>query len=349
VIDSEGQVFSFGINEHGQLGQDDHQSRNVPTLIENQEMGEIISVSVGSNQSLLLNAQGQIFGCGLIAYIPSLNEIWSSDRPVRLESINKLEIGKIIAISTGGNSSNLILNSQGRVFSLKLHEDDETTLESKTSGETFLTWIDISQTGKIAAISAGSFHSLLLNTQGQVFSFGEEGRLGFDDDEPRDSPTLIDTSRLGRIVTISAGESHSLLLNDQGQVYSFGFNNYGQLGVGDQENKLVPTLIENFEMGRVVNISAGYYHSLVLNDRGQVFGFGYNRYGQLGLGDRQNRLIPTLISIEGISAISAGALSSLLLDSQGELFSFGQPGEHLGLGDQPGNGLSPALIKGLIL
>ena len=45
-------------------------------------------------------------------------------------------------------------------------------------------------------------------------------------------------------------------------VYSFGDNNYGQLGLNDTNNRLIPTL--NPYLSNVISISAGCYHSLVL-------------------------------------------------------------------------------------
>jgi hypothetical protein len=38
-----------------------------------------------------------------------------------------------------------------------------------------------------------------------------------------------------------------------------------------------------------------YNHTFILKNNGDLFGFGYNHHGQLGLGDINNRLIPTLL------------------------------------------------------
>jgi alpha-tubulin suppressor-like RCC1 family protein len=42
-------------------------------------------------------------------------------------------------------------------------------------------------------------------------------------------------------------------------------------------------------------VSAGYGHTLVLSEKGDIYSFGLNIKGQLGLGDRKTRLVPTLL------------------------------------------------------
>jgi alpha-tubulin suppressor-like RCC1 family protein len=106
---------------------------------------------------------------------------------------------------------------------------------------------------------------------------------------------LIEAPWIGDIIGISAGGEHSLILNSNGQVFSFGGNMCGHLGLGDEKNRNQPTIIKNIGIGRIAAISAGVCHSLIANSEGQVFSFGSNLSGQLGLGDNKNRSIPTLI------------------------------------------------------
>jgi alpha-tubulin suppressor-like RCC1 family protein len=64
---------------------------------------------------------------------------------------------------------------------------------------------------------------------------------------------------------------------------------------------------------------------LVLNNNGQVFSFGNNQFGQLGLGDVINRHLPSLVpSLSNIVKISSGGYFSLALNNNGKVFSFGK-------------------------
>ena len=53
---------------------------------------------------------------------------------------------------------------------------------------------------------------------------------------------------MSNIEEISAGHDHSLALDSKGNVYSFGVNNKGQLGLGNNGNANVPTIIPNFNI-----------------------------------------------------------------------------------------------------
>jgi alpha-tubulin suppressor-like RCC1 family protein len=301
-----------------------------------------------------LNSQGQLFGFGL----NSDGQLGSGhDGSIPFH----IEIDRIISMGSG-DSHSLLLNNQGQVFSLGYNGDGQLGLGDNLSRDA-PTLIDTSQIGEIdslgsarvVAISAGIFHSLLLNYQGQVFSFGygSFGLLGLGDNKERTIPTLIDTSKIGEIVAISVGDVHSLLLNCQGQVFGFGKNDRGQLGLEiksrHDDHRNFPTLIENYEIGKILAISAGGEHSLILNSRGQVFSFGKNDRGQLGLGDQIDRSIPTLIDLPDIVAISAGGEHSLFLNSQGQVFGCGNGRwGRLGLGNNDDK-LIPTLIEGFVI
>ena len=59
-----------------------------------------------------------------------------------------------------------------------------------------------------------------------------------------------------------------------------------------REDRNIPTQIPNIK-AKVV--SCGNYHTMIIDLNNNVWAFGYNDYGQLGLGDNQNRNIPTQI------------------------------------------------------
>lgn len=86
------------------------------------------------------------------------------------------------------------------------------------------------------------------------------------------------------IRAISAGGHHSMLLTANGSLYTFGYSAHGQLGLHTTVNQCLPRLVCDFASVRIVRIAAGWHHSLVLTDRGDVYAAGHGAYGQLGLG-----------------------------------------------------------------
>lgn len=110
--------------------------------------------------------------------------------------------------------------------------------------------------------------------------------------------------------TITAGDLHAIIVTGSGIVWSWGHNSDGQLGLGDTIRRSVPHLIKSLSSVVAVSVAAGARHSLVLASNGQVWAFGNNQRGQLGLGDLSSRNTPTLIigalASASITAITAG-------------------------------------------
>ena len=225
----------------------------------------------------------------------------------------------IIQISMGYEHT-LCLDSKGRVWSFGSGFSSE--LGSGDRNNKYLPSL-ITDFNNIIEISCGHSHSLCLDNQGKVWSFGrgDIGQLGSGDSYNSFFPALIKT--LNNVVHVSGGGSFSLCLDDQGRVWSFGANNQsGQLGLGDNNNRLFPTIIPN--LNQISKISAGSSHSLCLDNRGKVWSFGSNGNGQLGLGDRNDRNIPVLIpGLENIVEVSSGENHSHCLDNQGRVWVFG--------------------------
>lgn len=76
------------------------------------------------------------------------------------------------------------------------------------------------------------------------------------------------------IIDIQCGEEFSLCLSDVGDIFSFGRGKEGQLGHGNRESLNVPTKIASLAHERVVQVAAGWQHSLALTDTGRVFQWG---------------------------------------------------------------------------
>lgn len=88
-------------------------------------------------------------------------------------------------------------------------------------------------------------------------------------------------------------------------------------------------------LGDIGSISAGDDYSLFLTKSNQVYSVGGNDYGQLGLNDKVNRFIPTLVPLDyKITKISAGKLHSFIISNDSDVYGFGYNLEfNLGLPD----------------
>jgi alpha-tubulin suppressor-like RCC1 family protein len=177
---------------------------------------------------------------------------------------------------------------------------------------------------KLVDISIGSDHGVALSESGQCFQWKPCVDLF---QKPRLIEELIDK----KIIAISCGSEHSLLLSDDGLVYGIGLSVLGQLGHKENKSHFSPIEIKGFKSEKVIQISCGFAHSIVLTNKRRVYSFGYNKFGQLGVGDRDNRFIPQLIDLDGvlIKKVNCGLNHSLLLSTDGNLYQSGTYGQKI--------------------
>jgi len=162
-------------------------------------------------------------------------------------------------------------------------------------------------------------------------------------------------------VQVGAGNHYSLFFKD-GVVYSVGENNEAQLGRGTQTDTGVAwgdvgtvTVPDGFT-GEIVAISAGQLHGAFLTAAGEVYTWGDNNLGKLGLGTTSNYelLVPTKVTaLDGvvISSIIMANGASYAISSDGVLYSWGQnTNGQLGIGSLTNTGtptaISPAVFGG---
>lgn len=75
---------------------------------------------------------------------------------------------------------------------------------------------------------------------------------------------------------------------------------------------------------RVSQVACGLHHSVLLSSHGEVYVFGGNQHGQLGLGDFVIRDVPTQVPLNcKIIQIAAGSNHTVLLNTEGQVYTFG--------------------------
>lgn len=106
-------------------------------------------------------------------------------------------------------------------------------------------------------------------------------------------------------------------------LFSWGNNGQGQLGQNNLVYKSSPTQIGSLTTWS--NISAGWYHSLFVQNNGTLWSCGQNNIGQLGQSDATNRSSPTQVgALTTWSKISGGSYTSVAIKTDGTLWSWGQ-------------------------
>ncbi|KAG0467654.1 hypothetical protein HPP92_019234 [Vanilla planifolia] len=171
----------------------------------------------------------------------------------------------------------------------------------------------------VKAIACGGRHSAVVTDSGAVLTFGWGlyGQCGHGITDDELSPKCV-SSLLGlKMQGVAAGLWHTLCVSDDGDVYAFGGNQFGQLGTGLDQAETLPKLLDapSLESSNAKIVSCGARHSASVTDDSKVFCWGWNKYGQLGLGDSIDRSIPSQVPIENLSVmnVTCGWWHTLLL------------------------------------
>ncbi|XP_036373044.1 probable E3 ubiquitin-protein ligase HERC3 isoform X1 [Megalops cyprinoides] len=189
-------------------------------------------------------------------------------------------------------------------------------------------------------VACGQQHSLFLLHDGSVYTCGSNscGQLGHE--KARGTPELVGALDAQKIAAVSCGQAHSVAVNEQGQVFTWGAGSGGQLGLGTAEEAVrVPRLIKKLYEHRISQVMCGNQHCVALSKDGQIFTWGQNSHGQLGLGKgKPCSLSPQpLKSLSGIplAQITAGGDHSFALSLSGAVFGWGKNSAgQLGLNDE---------------
>ena len=186
---------------------------------------------------------------------------------------------------------------------------------------------------KITQISCGFRFAVCVDHEGFMWSFGENnnGQLGTGNTRNLNVPQKV--KEIPPVVSVSCGCYHTLIITNDSELWSFGRNDHAQLCLESKENQIQP---QKTSFSNISKISAGKFHSLFQNDKGEMFGCGFNQYGECAFGHTNHpqitpSLIPNLPS--NIVQFICACHQSLFLDSEGNVYSAGYNGHgSLGLG-----------------
>lgn len=182
---------------------------------------------------------------------------------------------------------------------------------------------------------------------------GHTMNLGDQDGElPTGLVALGDAPLAG--FTIGSEGNHTCVLFENGKVRCWGRNSRGQLGVGDTDDRgdEPDELPSEVKLGdaTVVHVSAGVNHTCALASSGDVFCWGRNDHGQLGLGhtldigDQPGEMPPAAVPLgdESVERLTLGARHTCALMTSGMVRCWGQNNRgQLGLGHAADVGDSP--------
>ncbi|MDZ7779913.1 MAG: Ig-like domain-containing protein [Gemmatimonadota bacterium] len=173
-------------------------------------------------------------------------------------------------------------------------------------------------------VAVGGSHTCAVTQGGEIYCWGDNdsGQLGTSSVDATAVPVRVEANL--NFGTVTAGRSHTCATLRALTVqtpYCWGWNEFGQLGVGDREDRAVPTAVDGPAMTRV---SAGTDHTCGLNSDG-VYCWGSNSTGQLGQPGtfEASQVSPRQTIGGGFQAVAGGDLHSCAVDTDGTAYCWG--------------------------
>lgn len=211
-----------------------------------------------------------------------------------------------------GDQYSMAVNKDGVLFAWGLNSSGQLGNGTTTSSSRP---VRITGINAVAQIAAGGGHVLARLADNSVWAWGQNGsgQLGDNTKIPRTKPGKV--PGLSNIIEIAAGQGFSLALRDDHTLWAWGRNNFGQLGDGTKLPRSAPVQIilpnPQSDFTGFIQIAAGAYHSMALDNKGRIYSWGDNFYGQLGVGQNIQAIVPTFVAnIETSSRIYAGFATS---------------------------------------
>lgn len=287
------QVFTWGNNDCGQLGNGSFQNSNIPQNVDGLKGLSIEQVECGASHTVYLSYNGDIYYSG--RYL--IPQPFSTENPKASLSHKYGDKNKPAIIETPIKIS----------FSI---------------------------------ISAGNYHTLAIDTYSRLWTWGKgsEGQLGHSTFNSECYPRILDKLQGFEIISIGAGATHSMAVCSTGEVFAWGKNNVGQLGVGTFESCNKPSLcligvdrnsiysIEDVDVISMSSVICGSWHTIVYNSSS-------NQYYKFGSG-REFPVLMSVCSNSGvqIKSIECGDGVTYVLSTMSKLFYINEPDPHTSYG-----------------
>eukprot|EP00913_Durusdinium_trenchii_P002939 g2726.t1 len=323
---STGDLYGWGSNQFGQLGDGTREERHQPVFI----LKEVATVCAGWYHSLATLQTGETLAWGR-NNCGQLGDGTKTDRmrpvtvkpPISLMSLGGKQLNAE-TLAAGQDHSLAIVRPPGLertlLFGWGANVAKPVTEEERFSNVSPDLLSPQALLSDVKQVAAGRSHSMALLSSGELLSWGRNshGQLGDCSDRNKTEPTKV----LNYVRQVVAGMDFTLALLESGMVMAFGYNAGGRLGTGSTRHQQVPVPI----LEGVRSVATGHDHAFAILENGQCLGWGVNQHGCIRVGGDPE--IHTPIVIEGFPAgtkeIRAGNSTTLAIGEDGHYSFWGR-------------------------
>lgn len=282
AVDPSGQLWGWGDNFFGELGNPSSRVFTSPAQITGPT--QAVSVSSGGFATLAATPDGTVWGWGMspdgeLGFVNSTPQM----TPIVLPGLSN------IAQVSNGPFTSVALKADGTVYGAGQNIGGALGLGSGVSqSTTFVPLPGLSNVVEIASNETGFFSAFVVavDQSGHVFASGNnrDGEMGNGSVSSTPQFTFAQVPNFDSVVAVAAGDRQVLALKSDGTVWAWGGNATGQLGDGTLDDSATPVQV-SFPAGtELVSIAAGFSHSMARDSDGNLWSWGSNSSGELGIG-----------------------------------------------------------------
>ena len=284
--------------------------------------GVAFSISLGSEVRLQGGGVAQSFGLGLHGQCGH-----GDDKSVLSPTpIREFEGEDVVQVAAAGNVS-AFLTSAGEVFTCGAGQHGRLG-QGNQSSKTTPDIVDGELSGeKVVSLACADRHMAALTDAGKLYVWGHGVGLGFADRKHREAPQQVVFDK--SVAAISCGIYHSAAITSDGALWTFGSGADQQLGHGDKKNQWTPKMVEALKDKKCRAVACGRDFTIALTEDGEVYAFGADDYGSLGIGGGNRATstsTPKLIRAlrkKGVVNVVAGDNHAAAVTSSGVVYTWG--------------------------
>ncbi|XP_050965366.1 RCC1-like G exchanging factor-like protein [Labeo rohita] len=314
-------LWGMGLNKDSQLGfqrtqHDRHKSYDyvlepspVSLPLVNPQETRVLQVSCGRAHSLVLTDSEGVFSMGNNAYGQCGRKIVEDEVYSGSHVVHKIEgfDSQVTQVACGQDHS-LFLTDSGSVYACGWGADGQTGLGHHNKASCPVPVGGDLAGVKVQQVATYGDCSLAVSTDGQVFGWGNSEYLqlaSVTEATQISSPRLLPLRGVGRVRQAACGGTQVAVLNEEGEVFVWGF---GILGKGPKlSESAIPERVPATFFGRsefnpsvkVLSIRCGLNHFAAITDRGELFVWGKNVRGCLGIGKHDDQYFPWRVTVPG--------------------------------------------------
>lgn len=331
VIDADNKFYAWGDNQFGQLGNGvTTKDSAAVNILYPAGVTKWIKASAGQTHAIALGNDGNLYAWGQNNY-GQLGNSSTTNSSTPIMVTKPAAVSNWTDIAAGAYHS-IAIGNDGKAYTWGYNNFGQ--LGNGTSTNSNIPVLVSIPNGVVPAkVFATNNACMILGTNDTLYSWGRNanGQLGNGTTTDSKTPAqVILPTGVKKWTNVAAGGYHVLTIGDDGNLYAWGSCGNGQIGVGSNSGNFpLPQMIT--KPAGVTNwttIAAGGNFSMALSDNGDLYGFGYDGNGELGIDTIMSTVsLPAKVNVPpGVSSwktVTAGWNHCLALDSRDSLYSWG--------------------------